>query len=61
VEAARHDPVSGVEGLLHAIPVMDVDVDVEHARVVPEKIGEENQDKTDIMKKQQQQEARIIK
>ena len=31
---AFHTPVGEVEGLLNPIPVMDVDVDVQNARVV---------------------------
>mmetsp|Transcript_1791 Transcript_1791/g.2943 ORF Transcript_1791/g.2943 Transcript_1791/m.2943 type:complete len:340 (-) Transcript_1791:445-1464(-) len=34
VERAGHDSVGGVEGLLHAVSVMDVDVDVQHALVL---------------------------
>ena len=40
VEGDRHDAVGEVEGLLHAVTVVDVDVDVEDAREVLE--GREN-------------------
>lgn len=39
VEGDGHDAVSGVERLLHAVAVMDVDVDVQHALVVPARNG----------------------
>ena len=35
VEGDGHDSVSEVEGLLHPIAVVDVDVAVQHPRVVP--------------------------
>ena len=35
VEGARHDPVRRVKRLLHAVPVVDVNVDVQHSLVVP--------------------------
>ena len=35
VERARHDAVGRVEGLLDAVAVVDVNVDVEHSRVIP--------------------------
>eukprot|EP00955_Chlamydomonas_euryale_P022056 232934-Chlamydomonas_euryale.AAC.1 len=35
VEGDRHDAVAQVEGLLDAVAVMDVNVDIQHARVVP--------------------------
>lgn len=35
VEGHRHDPVGEVEGLLHAVTVVDVNVNVEHPGVVP--------------------------
>lgn len=35
MEGHGHDPVSGVEGLLHTISMMDVYVDVQHSLVVP--------------------------
>lgn len=35
MEGHRHDPVRGVEGLLHSISVVDVYVDVQHPLVVP--------------------------
>ena len=34
VEGDGHDPVCEVEGLLHAVPVVDVDIDVQHPGVV---------------------------
>lgn len=36
MEGHRHDPVRGVEGLLHSISVVDVYIDVQHPLVVPE-------------------------
>jgi hypothetical protein len=33
VHTYRHDAVGQVEGLLHTIPVMDVDVDVQNSRM----------------------------
>lgn len=35
VEGDGHDPVGGVESLLHAVTVVNVDVDVQHPLVVP--------------------------
>mmetsp|Transcript_10421 Transcript_10421/g.14544 ORF Transcript_10421/g.14544 Transcript_10421/m.14544 type:complete len:404 (-) Transcript_10421:156-1367(-) len=44
VEAAGHHPVRAVEGLLHAVPVVDVDVDVKNSRVVFQQLqdGQDN-------------------
>lgn len=39
VEGDGHDAVCGVESLLHAVAVMDVNVDVEDPLVVPGKTG----------------------
>ena len=36
VERHRHDTVSNVKGLFHTIAVVDVDIDVEDTRVVPD-------------------------
>mmetsp|Transcript_21460 Transcript_21460/g.55233 ORF Transcript_21460/g.55233 Transcript_21460/m.55233 type:complete len:327 (-) Transcript_21460:288-1268(-) len=44
VERARHHAVGGVEGLLHAVAVVDVDVDVQHARVVLEQLEDREHD-----------------
>lgn len=38
VKGHGHDAVRGVEGLLHSVAVMDVNVDVEHALVVLEQL-----------------------
>lgn len=35
VKGDCHDPVSSVEGLLHAVTMVDVNVDVQHPLVVP--------------------------
>lgn len=35
MEGHGHNPVSGVEGLLHAVSMVDVYVDVQHSLVVP--------------------------
>lgn len=35
MEGHRHDPVCGVEGLLHSVPMVDVNVYVQHPLVVP--------------------------
>lgn len=35
MEGHSHDPVSGIESLLHAISMVDVYVDVQHPLVVP--------------------------
>ena len=35
VEGDRHDAVGRVERFFHAVAVMDVDVDVQHAREFP--------------------------
>lgn len=35
MEGHGHDPVSGVEGLLHTVSMVDVYVDVQHSLVVP--------------------------
>lgn len=37
VEGHGHDPVCGVKSFLHPIPVVDVDVNVQHSLVVPGK------------------------
>jgi hypothetical protein len=42
--AHRHDPVGEVEGLLDAVPVVDVDVDVQHARVHLEQLQDGQHD-----------------
>jgi hypothetical protein len=36
VEGDGHDAVGGVEGLLNTVAVVDIDVDVENARVEAE-------------------------
>jgi len=36
VKGCSHDAVGGVEGLLDAVAVVDVNVDVQHALVLPE-------------------------
>ena len=38
MEGARHDAVGHIERLLHAVPVVDVDVDVDHALVLLQKL-----------------------
>jgi hypothetical protein len=38
VERAGHDPIGGVERLLDAVTVVDVDIDVENALVVSQKL-----------------------
>ena len=35
MERDSHDSVGGVEGLLHTVTVVDVDVNVQHPLVVP--------------------------
>lgn len=35
VEAGSHDSISGIEGLLDAIPMVNVDVDIEYPRMIP--------------------------
>lgn len=35
MERHRHDPVSEVEGFLNAISMVDVNINIEHTRVVP--------------------------
>lgn len=37
MEGHGHDPVCGVKSFLHPIPVVDVDVNVQHSLVVPGK------------------------
>ena len=44
VEGARHDTVCGVEGFLNSIPVVAVDVDVQHARDVPKELQDGQHD-----------------
>ena len=39
VERERHDAVRRVKRLLHAVAVVNVDVDVQHPLVVPEQIA----------------------
>ena len=48
VEGDGHDPVRGVEGLLHAVPVVDVDVDVEHSLVVLQELEDGQHDVVDV-------------
>ena len=36
VKTARHDPICRIERLLNAIAVMNIDVDVEHTRMMAE-------------------------
>ena len=48
VEGERHDAVGGPEGLLDAVAVVDVDVDVEHARVVQEELQDGEHDVVDV-------------
>ena len=38
VEGDSHDPVSQVERLLHAVTMMNVDINVQHTRVIPDTI-----------------------
>ena len=38
VEGDGHDPVRGEERLLHPVAVMDVDVDIQHTRVMLEEL-----------------------
>lgn len=47
VERARHDAVGRVEGLLHAVAVMAVNVDVEHARDGAEELQDAEHDVVD--------------
>ena len=35
MEGHSHDPVCSVEGFLHSVPMVDVDIDVQHPLVVP--------------------------
>lgn len=35
VKTARHDPVGRVEGFFHAIPVVDVNIDVQNTLMIP--------------------------
>ena len=44
VEGDAHDAVRRVEGLLHAVAVVDVDVDVQHARVVLQQLQDAQHD-----------------
>ena len=48
MEGDSHDPVRGVEGLLHAVPVVDVDVDVQDPLVVLEQLKDGEDDVVDI-------------
>eukprot|EP00850_Spirogloea_muscicola_P008017 SM000042S15284 [mRNA] locus=s42:174238:177192:+ [translate_table: standard] len=48
VEGDGHDAVGGVEGLLHAVAVVDVDVDVQHALVVLEELQDGQHDVVDV-------------
>ena len=48
MKADCHDPVGVVEGLLDAIAVVDVDVEVEHARVHLEQLEDAEDDIVDI-------------
>ena len=43
-----HDAVGGVEGLLHAVAVVNVDVDVQHTLVVLEQLQDGQHDVVDI-------------
>lgn len=44
VERAGHHPVGRVEGLLDAVAVVDVDVDVQDAGVVPQQLEDAEDD-----------------
>ena len=48
VEGHGHDAVGGVEGLLDAVAVVDVDVDVEHPLVVLEQLQDGQDDVVDV-------------
>ena len=48
MEGDGHDPVGGVEGLLDAVPVVDVDVDVEDPLVVLEQLEDGQHDVVDV-------------
>lgn len=48
VEGEGHDAVGGPEGLLDAVAVVDVDVDVEDARVVAEELQDGEDDVVDV-------------
>ena len=44
VKRTSHDPIGGIEGFFDSIAVVDVYVDVEHARVVPEEFEDTEND-----------------
>ena len=48
VKAARHHSIRSVESLLHTISVMNVDVDVEHARMVAQQLENAEDDIVDV-------------
>ena len=48
VEGKGHDAVGGEEGLLDAVAVVHVDVDVEHARVVAQELQDREHDVVDV-------------
>jgi hypothetical protein len=48
VEGGAHDAVGSVECLLDAVAVVDVDVDVEHARVRAEELEDRQDDVVDV-------------
>lgn len=48
VEGEGHDAVGGPEGLLHAVAVVDVDVDVQDARVVAQELEDGEDDVVDV-------------
>lgn len=41
-------PVSGVEGFLHAVPMVDIDVDIHHTRVILQEFQDTKDDVVDI-------------
>lgn len=48
MEGDSHDSVGEVEGLLHSVPVVDVDVAIQDARVVFEEFEDGEDDVIDV-------------
>jgi hypothetical protein len=48
METARHHPIRRIKRLFHTIPMMAVDIDVQHARIAPEELEDGEVDVVDV-------------
>jgi len=60
VKGDGHDAVCGVEGILHAVAVVDINVDVQHAAVVLEHLEDGQHDVVDVAEARGLLLARVV-